>query len=114
MGKNTDTFSKFHAYDKFKSVVGVCKDIGDTVPLKKQWKSALQFEVHSCGSNGPWNVVFLCDIYHKRFLFFDSATQHCVAFVPESAVDQDLLHFTPYVVKFSSQLVWTDKFRFEL
>jgi len=53
MGKNTNTFRKFHAYNKFKSIVGVCKDIRNTVPLKKQWKSALQFEVHSGGSNGP-------------------------------------------------------------
>jgi len=53
MGKNTSTFRKFHAYNKFKSIVGVFKDIRTRVPLKKQWKSALQFEVHSGGSNGP-------------------------------------------------------------
>jgi hypothetical protein len=29
----------------------------------------LQFEVHRGGGNGPWNFVFLCDIYHKRVLF---------------------------------------------
>jgi hypothetical protein len=53
MGQNTDTFRKFHAYNKFKAIVGVCKDVRDTVPLKKQWKSALQFEVHRGGGNGP-------------------------------------------------------------
>jgi hypothetical protein len=69
MGKNTDTFRKFHAYSKFKAIVGVCKDVRDTVPLKKQWKSALQFKVHRVCNNGPWNFAFLCDLYHKDVLF---------------------------------------------
>ena len=80
MGKNTNTSRKVHAYNKFKAIVGVCKDVRDTTPLKKQWRSALHFEIHWGGSNGPWTVVFLCDVYHKPFLFFDSATQHCIAF----------------------------------
>jgi len=34
-GKYTNTFRKFHAYNKFKSIVGVRKDKRNTVPLKK-------------------------------------------------------------------------------
>ena len=53
MGINRDNFRKFRDYNKFGAIVGVCKDARDTVALKKQWKSALQFEVHRSGSNGP-------------------------------------------------------------